>query len=78
MADDVIAGGDNRRVQVRKVRDGGFTEAKKQVFLDHLAGSCNVSAASKAAGVSMATISYHRKRDPRFAELFGRRWRTAM
>ncbi len=67
----IITAGCGRRVQVRKVREGGFTEEKKQLFLDHLAGSCNVSAAARAAGVSMPTISYHRERDPLFAERFG-------
>lgn len=60
--------GNRRRVQVRKVREGGFTEAKKQVFLDHLASCCNVTRSAKAAGVSVNTINYHRRNDPVFAQ----------
>lgn len=60
--------GNKRRVQVRKVREGGFTEGKRQVFLDHFAGCCNVTRAAAAAGVSVNTINYHRRRDPVFAQ----------
>jgi hypothetical protein len=63
-----VTPGNKRRVQVRKVREGGFCEAKRQVFLDHLAGCCNVTQAAAAAGVSVNTINYHRRRDPVFAE----------
>ena len=65
---DNVRGGNKRKVQVRKVRKGGFTDRKKQVFLDHLAGCCNISRAAAAAGVSAVTINYHRRRDPVFAE----------
>jgi hypothetical protein len=63
----MAAPGANRRVQVRKVREGGFTEDKKQIFLDHLAGCCNVTHAARAAGVSVKTVNNHRRRDPCFA-----------
>lgn len=65
---DNVTGGNKRKVQVRKVRKGGFTDRKKQVFLDHLAGCCNISRAAAAAGVTAVTINYHRRRDPVFAE----------
>jgi hypothetical protein len=65
---DNVTGGNKRRVQVRKVRKGGFTEKKKQVFLDHLAGCCNLTRAAAAAGVSAVTINYHRRKDAAFAE----------
>lgn len=63
-----VTPGNGRRVQVRKVRAGGFTEQKRQVFLDHLAGCCNVTRAAGAAGVSAVTVNYHRRRDPAFAQ----------
>jgi hypothetical protein len=63
-----VSPGNKRRVQVRKVREGGFCEVKRQVFLDHLAGCCNVTQAAAAAGVSVNTINYHRRRDPLFAQ----------
>jgi hypothetical protein len=65
----VVTPGNGRRMQVRKVREGGFTEEKKQIFLDHLAGCCNVTRAAAAAGVSVVTVNYHRRRDPLFAGL---------
>ncbi|HEY0327273.1 MAG TPA: hypothetical protein VGC46_15015 [Allosphingosinicella sp.] len=65
---DNVTGGNKRRVQVRKVRKGGFTDGKRQVFLDHLAGCCNVTRAAAAAGITTVTINYHRRRDPVFAE----------
>jgi hypothetical protein len=52
--------GDNRRVQVRKIQEWEFTEAKKQIFLDHFAGCCTVTHAAAAAGVSV--------KDPVFAQ----------
>lgn len=63
----VTTPGNGRRMQVRGVRKGGFTEAKKQIVLDHLAACCNVTRAAAAAGVSTVTINYHRRRDPAFA-----------
>lgn len=64
----VTQGGNRRRVQVRAERKDGFTAAKRQVFLDHLAGCSNVGRAAAAAGVSSVTINYHRRRDPGFAQ----------
>ena len=62
-----VQGGNRRRVQVRKERKDGFTQAKKQVFLDTLAGCATVCRAAEAAGVSVPTVNYHRRRDPVFA-----------
>jgi len=64
----MVTPGNGRRIQVRKVREGGFTDAKRQVFLDHLASCCNVTRAARAAGVSVNTINYHRRNDPVFAQ----------
>lgn len=60
--------GNQRRVQVRKVREGGFTEEKRQVVLDHLAACSNLTRAAEAAGISAETVNYHRRRDPAFAQ----------
>lgn len=62
-----VQAGNKRRIQVRAPRKDGFTEAKRQVFLDHLAGCCNLGRSAEAAGVSAVTINYHRRRDPAFA-----------
>jgi hypothetical protein len=62
-----VTAGNKRRVQVRKERKDGFTEAKRQVFLDTLAGCATVCRAAEAAGISVVTVNYHRRRDPVFA-----------
>ena len=75
MSKDVrITGGDGRRVQVRKAPRGSFGAAARQVFLDHLAGCCNVTASAKAAGVGVSTVYDARRREPDFAE----QWADAM
>jgi hypothetical protein len=63
-----VRGGSKRRVQVRKERKDGFTEAKKQIFLDTFAGCATLCRAAAAAGVSTVTVNYHRRRDPAFAQ----------
>ena len=75
MTKDVrITGGKGRRVQVRRAPRGSFTGAARQVFLDHLAGCCNVTASAKAAGVGVSTVYDARRREPDFAE----QWADAM
>lgn len=64
----VVQGGNDRRIQIRAERKDGFTAAKRQAFLDHLAGCCNVSRAAAAVGFTSVTINYHRRRDPVFAQ----------
>lgn len=65
--DERVTGGKNRTLQLRKARKDGFSAAKRQVYLDTLAMCCTVSAAARAAGVSVTTIRYHRHRDEGFA-----------
>ena len=65
-----VSAGNKRRVQVRKERKDAFNAAKKQIFLDHLAGCCTVAHAAAAAGVSVNTVNYHRRNDPVFAQQF--------
>lgn len=62
--------GNNRRLQVPRERPDAFTAAKKQLFLDHLAGCCNVSRAAEAAGVHFGTVFRHRRTDPAFGQAF--------
>jgi len=59
-----------RRWQKQRSRRVRFTRERKQAFLDHFAGSCNLAAAAEAAGVSAATVYEHLRRDPAFAEAF--------
>lgn len=65
---DMVSPGNGRRRQVRKVRKGGFTQAKKQIVLDHLAACCNLTRSAKAAGISVETVNAHRRRDPVFRQ----------
>lgn len=65
---ETVTPGNGRRIQKRKVREGGFTEAKKQVVLDHLAACSNIRRAAKAAGISAETVNYHRRRVPVFKQ----------
>lgn len=61
-----ISAGNRRKVQVRKERKDAFGDAKKQVYLDHLASCCTVTTSAAAAGVSTNTVNYHRRTDPVF------------
>jgi hypothetical protein len=44
-----------------------WDDAKREAFLDHLAGSCNVKASALAAGVDPASVYALRRKDPEFA-----------
>jgi hypothetical protein len=74
MDDDIIAGGNQRRLQRRKAADRGWTKARRTAFLDMLAATCNVTTASRHIGVQSASAYRLRRRDPHFAEL----WRAAI
>lgn len=63
-----------RVVQVRRMRWIRFTEARKQIFLNHFAATADNNAAAAAAGVSVATVNLHRRRRPEFAAL----WQQAL
>jgi hypothetical protein len=64
-----LVAGNGRALQQR--RDGTrhlFGKERKQTFLEHLAATCNVTAAAEAAGVNLATPYVHRMKDREFAE----------
>jgi len=67
----VTQGTNHRRVQEQAERPNAFTKEKRQVFLDHLAGCCNVTRAAAAAGISATAVYKCRQRDPGFAAAFG-------
>lgn len=69
-----IAANRNRALQKRAVRHDGWTRARRQLFLDTLAGTCNVRIAIAATGLSVSTAYQLRRRDPAFAEL----WKEAL
>jgi hypothetical protein len=56
-----------RRLQRRRGRGIAFTDARKQTFLDHFAGTADVKAACDAAGIHYSTVYKHRRSDPVFA-----------
>ncbi|MCW3848900.1 hypothetical protein OF829_16810 [Sphingomonas sp. LB-2] len=66
----VALAGKSRRVQVQTERKDAFSAEKKQRFLDHLAGCCNVNRAAEAAGVANTTVFRHRRSDPAFGQAF--------
>lgn len=51
-----------------------WTEAMREAFLDHLAGSCNVKEAARAAGVEPVSVYALRRKDERFAD----QWHQAL
>lgn len=67
-----IAAGNRRRLQLRRVRRPLFTAERKQLFLDHFAGTCDVAAAARATGVCESTVYRHLHQDPDFARAFDR------
>lgn len=62
----LIKPGNGRRLQLRKTRRLHFTAKKKDVFLAHFAGTCDLTTAAEAAGVCAATVRNHRLKDPEF------------
>jgi hypothetical protein len=65
-----IAPGNGRRWQLRRIRRLRFVQWRREVFLARLAGTCDVTAAAEAAGVSESTVYRHRAKDPDFAAAF--------
>ncbi len=58
------------------VTSGGhrWTDEAEEIFLDHLAASCNVTRSAQATGFSREAIYARRRRDPAFAT----RWQEAI
>lgn len=63
-----IGGGNKRRVQVRGETRAAFSAERRQVFLDQLAGGCNVTRAAEAAGVGVSTVYDAKRSDAGFAD----------
>lgn len=51
-----------------------WTKKKRDAFLDHLAGTCNVRAAAAAAGMTPPSVYHLRRKD----EAFGEEWEKAL
>jgi len=56
----------NRRLQKRRKRHNLFGKARRAIFLEHLAATCNVQASAAAAGVAVSTVYANRMRDAGF------------
>ena len=63
----LIKPANGRRLQLRHTRRLKFTDDKKEVFLSHFAGTCDMATAAEAAGVCTDTVRNHRMKDPEFA-----------
>jgi hypothetical protein len=66
-----IVPGCNRGLHVRRRRHNYFAKARREVFLEHLAATCNVTASAAAAGISVSAVYVHRMKDPEFRALWG-------
>jgi hypothetical protein len=62
-----VAKGKGRSVQARKARKDGWTDERRQIFLDHLASCCNVRRSAAAAEMSPQAAYGLRNRDAEFA-----------
>lgn len=71
--EQVLTTGSNRPVQQQRM-DKGWTPSRRERFLDHVAATCNVRAATEAVGLSQASVYALRRRDPAFAA----QWRMAL
>ncbi len=65
-----VSPGKGRQLQLRRNRNVRFTEKRREIFLDHFAGTCNLTEAAEAAGVSEAPVFAHRAKNPDFAARF--------
>ena len=65
-----VSPGNGRPWQLRRIRRLRFVQWRKEVFLSHLAGTCDVAASAEAAGVCESTVYRHRAKDPDFAAAF--------
>jgi hypothetical protein len=63
-----IASANRRLYQRRRRRHVRFDEARREIYIAHLAAYCDTRAAAEAAGVSVSTVHLHCRTDPVFAE----------
>jgi molybdenum-dependent DNA-binding transcriptional regulator ModE len=73
-AGQTVHNGNKGRPQVRPVRKDGWTAAKRGAFLDHIAATCNVTAAAQLVGMGSSSAHKLRRVDPEFSE----QWRAAL
>lgn len=66
--EDEIVPGTNRKLHKRRKRHNIFGKKRREIFLEHLAATCNVTASAAAAGVAVSTVYANRMRDAGFRE----------
>lgn len=64
----ILSGG--KRPRVRRPRGDGWTAARRRLFLDELAATCNVKAAVRAAGMKPSGVYKLRRRSAAFRALW--------
>ena len=62
-----LCGAPNRPIQRAAIKRNGWTAARRETFLDTLAATCNVRAATAAAGMTSKAAYALRQREPAFA-----------
>ena len=62
----VISRCKGQRPQKRRERVNEFTDARKRIFLDEFAATCNVTMAAEKVGLNLGTIYRHRRSDGGF------------
>jgi hypothetical protein len=62
----MVSGRAARRVQLREDRKDGWTEEKKDLFIETLRATCNISASLRAVGMSRGGLDRLRARDGAF------------
>ncbi|HEX9964302.1 MAG TPA: hypothetical protein VGB04_04890 [Allosphingosinicella sp.] len=70
--DVVIAPGNGRKLQFRRVRRRLFGAKLKDAFLEHFAATCSIAAAAEAVGVGRSTVNNHLAEDEDFRARFDR------
>lgn len=66
----ILSGADRRIIQKRATRKSGWTKARRTIFLDTLAMTCNVRRSAADAGLDPTGAYALRRRDPTFAALW--------
>lgn len=69
-ARDTATGARAPQVQVRARRINGWTKARRAMFLDQLAATCNVQRSAAAAGIAAVHCYALKRHDPEFAALW--------
>lgn len=65
-----VSRGAGRPLQLRRNRRVSFTDARKELFLDHFAGTGNLAEAAERAGICESTVFKHLRSDEAFLARF--------